>query len=568
MLVLNIKQKRKNDPAARLPQAANGMDRHSACCIQESRVKHMGELVEAYPRLPKNIRQIGERDNVIRVYVEDYVNTYLKRLFPAAGQDLRAGLLLGNTEEHSGVPYVFIDGALEMEGVTEEGEKVTFSEEAWKRAYQTVEEMFPKRTVQGWFLCGAAGCQLSPLNYWKQHSQYFSGKNKLMYLNSGLEGEEAVYITSSDGFYKLRGYCIYYERNQMMQDYMVMRKDNQRVEAGGSDPVIRDFRRKMEKKKEHANDQMRTIHFLRGMCGCLAILTLAGGVAAFNSAEKMKKMEAVMVSVLPEAESVWNSGKSRITRMQEGKENSSETTTVSPGFSGVLIEEAPGDIFPTAEAPQEAAGSRDSQYADGQYSGQTAAGQNSGRSTSESRSGQNTAEQYGAQGAEASSKQAAASNKSAKSQADETVNGADAEKEKNAASQEAGQARTPEQAPESSKAAEVSGQAETASSVGTAEAVSKETGKENKNEAESPGGDGQAPNSEAESKAVTTANPAPVRQKDAKPGQGIYVVQEGETLYGICFKLYQNLSKVDEICEINGITDVNMLEAGYRLIVP
>lgn len=490
----------------------------------------MGELVEAYPRLPKNIRQIGERDNVIRVYVEDYVNTYLKRLFPAAGQDLRAGLLLGNTEEHSGVPYVFIDGALEMEGVTEEGEKVTFSEEAWKRAYQTVEEMFPKRTVQGWFLCGAAGCQLSPLNYWKQHSQYFSGKNKLMYLNSGLEGEEAVYITSSDGFYKLRGYCIYYERNQMMQDYMVMRKDSQRVEAGGSDPVIRDFRRKMEKKKEHANDQMRTIHFLRGMCGCLAILTLAGGVAAFNSAEKMKKMEAVMVSVLPEAESAWNSGKSRISRMQEGKENSSENTTVSPGISGVLIEEAPGDIFPTAEVPQEAAGPVDSQNADGQYSSQTAAGQ------------------YSEQGAEDNSNQAGAvGGKSADSQDAGTVTGAGAEKEKNADSKESGQA------PESSKAAEE---------------ISKETGGENKNETESSGKDGQAPGSEAESNTVTTANPAPVRQKDAKPGQGIYVVQEGETLYGICFKLYQNLSKVDEICEINGITDVNMLEAGYRLIVP
>ena len=42
-----------------------------------------------------------------------------------------------------------------------------------------------------------------------------------MYLNSGLEGEEAVYMASEDGFYRLQGYCIYYERNQMMQDYMV-----------------------------------------------------------------------------------------------------------------------------------------------------------------------------------------------------------------------------------------------------------------------------------------------------------------------------------------------------------
>ena len=118
----------------------------------------MGELYEPYPRLPKNFRQIGERDDIVRVYVEDYVNTYLKRLFPAGGQDLRAGLLLGNTEEHGGLSYVFIDGALEMENVTETGEKVVFTEESWQKAYQAMEEMFPKRTVQGWFLCGAPGC--------------------------------------------------------------------------------------------------------------------------------------------------------------------------------------------------------------------------------------------------------------------------------------------------------------------------------------------------------------------------------------------------------------------------
>ena len=118
----------------------------------------MGELYEPFPRLPKNIRQIGERDQILKLYLEDYVKTYLKRLRPARGSDLRVGLLLGSREVHEDVPYVFVDGALEMESVTEEGEKVVFTEDAWKKAYQEVEQMFPKRTVQGWFLCGGPGC--------------------------------------------------------------------------------------------------------------------------------------------------------------------------------------------------------------------------------------------------------------------------------------------------------------------------------------------------------------------------------------------------------------------------
>ena len=261
----------------------------------------MGELYELYPKLPKNIRQIGERDTVLRLYVEDYVNTYLKRLKPGNGQNLRVGLLLGNREIHEDMPYVFVDGAMEMELLPQDGEKVVFTEEAWKRAYQQVETMFPRRTVQGWFLCAGEGITLNPLNYWRQHSQYFTGKNQLMYLNSGLDGEEAVYITSTDGFYQLRGYSIYYERNQLMQDYMIARKDILREESRTDDRAIRDFRKKMDEHRTAAVQQKSTVNVLSGLCSVLAVMVLAGGVAMFNNYKKLHEMEQVVASADPGA---------------------------------------------------------------------------------------------------------------------------------------------------------------------------------------------------------------------------------------------------------------------------
>ena len=84
----------------------------------------MGEFYAPYPKLPKNIRQIGERDLNVKLYVEDYVNTYLKRLYPAGGQDLRVGLLLGEAKSQEGMPYLFADGALEMENVVKNGEQI------------------------------------------------------------------------------------------------------------------------------------------------------------------------------------------------------------------------------------------------------------------------------------------------------------------------------------------------------------------------------------------------------------------------------------------------------------
>lgn len=400
----------------------------------------MGELYNPYPKLPKNIRQIGERDQIVKLYVEDYVNTYLKRLYPAGGQGLRVGLLLGEIRTQDGTPYLFADGALEMDDVGQDGEKAVFTEEAWKKAYQTMEQMFPKRSILGWFLCGPPGCLLSPLNYWKQHGQYFSGKNQLMYLNSGLEGEESIYITSEDGFYKLRGHCIYYERNQMMQDYMVSRKDAHRVESGTRDVVIRDFRQRMEDKKEEVRKKRSAVSILGTACSVLSVIVLAGGVVMFNNYNKMRDMESVIASAIP--------GDFILSVKQQN----------GAGGGELELEEVPGGVYPT-KAPAEIV-----------------------------------------------------LETAAPSQAE-----TDSRQEKEIAGSAA--AAIPEPAPEG----------------------------------------GRAAGSDADPESVAVQIPA-----DAVS----YIVQDGETLYGICLQRYQSVKNIPLICRWNQLEDENKIVSGQELLLP
>ena len=116
----------------------------------------MGEYSGSRAELPKNIRQIGERDEVVRLYVEDYVNTYLKQVYPSGGPGLRVGLLLGNSDPQQEVPCLFVDGALEMEEVVPSGEKIVLSEAAWKRHTSDGGDISEKDRA-GWFICGARG---------------------------------------------------------------------------------------------------------------------------------------------------------------------------------------------------------------------------------------------------------------------------------------------------------------------------------------------------------------------------------------------------------------------------
>lgn len=432
----------------------------------------MGDLYNPFPKLPKNIRQIGDPDQVIRFYMEDYVNTYLKRLYPVGNQALRVGLLLGNTEQYDGTPYIFVDGAMEMEDVETDGEKIIFTENAWKKAYQAIEAAFPKRTIQGWFLCGSPGSQLSPLNYWKQHGQYFSGKNQLMYLNHGLEGEEAIYITSEDGFYRLKGHCIYYERNQMMQDYMITRKDVRRVESGSHEKVIKDFRQRMAVKKDQAVRQNHKTSVLGMMCGGLSVAVLAGGVVLVNNYTKMQRMESVLTSVLPAGVTNWDEYRKEIAN--------------EPDF---VIEELPGNVYPTEAVTGE------------------------------------TGETYAAETMEAQ----------------ETVSDNGTENSTAGAAADADSDLVEEAVPVAEDAGQETSEGRNLVGMG------KENGQGDASETELPPVD----------YAAAEAN-----------GYKIYEIGEGETLYGICWSVYGDLSHLKEICRLNHLDDVDRILAGQKLILP
>lgn len=50
--------------------------------------------------------------------------------------------------------------------------------------------------------------------------------------------------------------------------------------------------------------------------------------------------------------------------------------------------------------------------------------------------------------------------------------------------------------------------------------------------------------------------------------QGYYVVQAGDSLAGICRKIYHTTAMMDELCELNNIDDADAIFAGQRLILP
>ena len=464
----------------------------------------MGELYNPYPKLPRNIRQIGEKEDTTRLYVEDYVNTYLKGLLPATEEQLRVGLLLGNVEVREGVPFLFLDGAMELEELSATIGNVEFTEAIWKKAYQDIEQMFPKRTIQGWFLCGAKGSQLKSVDYWKVHGQHFAGKYKLMYLNSGEEGEEEVYIAGEDGLNRLKGYCIYYERNQMMQDYMILRNDAKRIEAGVHDRVTRDFKDRMAERKGQIQSQRSTVRMLTGVCGALSLAVLAGGIVMFNNYSQMRQMESVIASVLPQGSSVSE---------KEGGETNTE--------GEIEIQMVAGGVYPTQAVKEEGDGANQETI-----------------DMSQTMQGQETLQKVEISSTESETLKEAGGTQSSNS--DES-------------------AVTSIESKENSSSMNHS-TANTSNEDGSNDLTTSESSSKTSKDTPKQGGNQTA--AEADSGIWE------VKDAMSGETMRYYTVGDWETLYGICLKLYHSLSNIDTIIELNGLESQDKIIAGQKLQIP
>lgn len=231
--------------------------------MEETEKGKMGqpEFVSAVPeemvkgQLPKNIRQVGEPDNTCRVYMEDYVYTFVKKSQEYAGSRMQTGILLGRTETVGSENCYFINGAIMVDELWGEKGEIQFTASVWKKIYEDIRTYFPQLTMQGWFIAGQEETALDILSLEKVHRSAFSREESILCL---CRGEEVSLWTGLDsGLTELHGFYIYYERNEAMQEYMIGIGQSSPSEHITEEAAVQNFRSIMEKKKTSAHSSNR-----------------------------------------------------------------------------------------------------------------------------------------------------------------------------------------------------------------------------------------------------------------------------------------------------------------------
>ena len=234
-------------------------------------------------QLPKNIRQIGSPVGHTKVYIEDYVITFLNALSMDKNTYVRGAILFGEKKNIGSDTVIFVRGAIEGQNLELDLEETVFDDNVWREIYQEKDRLFPDLEVIGWALSRMGFSVRLNDKIKKTHFENFPGEGKVLYMIDHLEQEDAFYVYRGQDLVRQNGYYIYYEKNPMMQSYLVERNQQLRevqsyesmMEAKRDEKLVRQFREKIYQKTK-SSQRKGALRKLSSAAAAALILVVGG----------------------------------------------------------------------------------------------------------------------------------------------------------------------------------------------------------------------------------------------------------------------------------------------------
>lgn len=249
-------------------------------------------------QLPKNVRQIGNISDNPKVYVEDYVDTYLSQLCDKVDQAPVGAILIGETAQYEDQDCVFVSGAIQLNEIEIEGNEITIKEDTWKQAYEDCKEFFGSDEVLGWYLT-ASGMPLTMNNNLSGiHEKALPKEHSIFIMKDPVEKEEQFYVYKYKNMLELGGHYIYYQKNPNMQEYMIATRKKIGVTPSEvvEDRAAKDFRSVVKERMEK-NEPKRVPKFTYVASTFLLLVVLVIGVTTVNNYGKMQSVQSAIENI-------------------------------------------------------------------------------------------------------------------------------------------------------------------------------------------------------------------------------------------------------------------------------
>lgn len=246
--------------------------------------------------LPKNIRQIGIHTGNTRVYLEDYVYTYLHTQEVQEEWTNRGFMLLGRVEKGKDFTRYFISGLIRLEDEYFKEHVLEFSDETWAFIYKEMKTYYDNLEIVGWGQDVSNAPSGLTVEIEQNHKKNFNIQKNVLFLLDQVEKEDVFYVFEKNVLQRKEGYYVYYEKNPQMQEYMIDKNKNRELNISPEEiqePLVHSYRETLlEKKARLSERKWNGILYTTSLLLVLSVCVL--GVSTVNNVEKMQDLESAV----------------------------------------------------------------------------------------------------------------------------------------------------------------------------------------------------------------------------------------------------------------------------------
>ncbi len=246
--------------------------------------------------LPVNIKQIGSIGEELRIYLEDYVYTYLYQYAKSDEGKEKVAVLVGQHIEQDGQTILLISGAIQGKYSRQEKGNEIFTEETWKYIDEKMEQYFEGLEIVGWMHTQPGyGVFLSSVDT-EYHRERFQKAYQILFVVDSTERLDAFFAWNEEEIIETLGYFIYYDRNEQMHDYMLdNRVIKMKVQEAEQDVVVNI--KKQDRIRRQDIHHKKLINMLSSLSAVLFLVCLLMGIGLIQNGDRISRLETQLKNI-------------------------------------------------------------------------------------------------------------------------------------------------------------------------------------------------------------------------------------------------------------------------------
>ncbi len=297
--------------------------------------------------LPNNVKQIGSISDNNRIYLEDYAATYLEQYAASEGGREKAAVLVGRNLTINNDNVLFISGVIQGKYTIQRNGMAELTEKSWQYIDKQLELYFKDSQVVG-------------LAYVQPgFEDYISEKLCTFQKNNIIKGLQVLYITDPtekiSGFYKwnnneevfgaIKGYIIYYEKNEGMHEYMLENKIKEdkppkeeqaaeREDAGAKARAVAAAKCPIKGKHYAQADPSKAINLLGSVSFIMLLVCFIMGAGLVQNDDRLNELQEKLTAL----ESEFQSSQQVFASYQEAAQQTASTTELVTEATTAAVE--------------------------------------------------------------------------------------------------------------------------------------------------------------------------------------------------------------------------------------